>query len=128
VGSAAMIRTWLGAAALGGFLSVAAGAVAAHLAGGDAPAAGLLRTGALYGMVHAAALLAVAAMAGRTDRPGLLLIIAGWSFVAGIFLFSFSLFALALSGDGWLALVTPFGGTGLLIGWAAVGLHAVRRG
>ena len=124
---AAMIRAWLAAAAIGGFLSVAAGAVAAHLAAGDARAAELLRTGALYGMVHAAALLALAAMAERRDRPGLLLNVAGWSFVVGIVLFSFSLFALALSGMAQFARITPFGGVGLLVGWAALGCHAMRR-
>jgi len=122
-----MIRMWIAAAALAGFLSVAAGAIAAHLAGGDARALELLRTDALYGMVHAAALLAVAAMAEQSDRPGLLLIIAGWSFLAGIFLFSLSLFALALTGNAALGLVTPFGGAGLLVGWGALGLHALRR-
>jgi uncharacterized membrane protein YgdD (TMEM256/DUF423 family) len=121
-----MNRAWLAAAALGGFVSVAAGALAAHLAGGDPRAAALLHTGALYGMVHAAALLAVAAIAERDDRPKFLLAIAGWSFAAGIGLFSFSLFALAWSGAGWLALVTPFGGVALLIGWAALGLSAIR--
>ena len=122
-----MIRAWLAAAAIGGFLSVAAGAVAAHLAAGDARAAELLRTGALYGMVHAAALLALTAMAERRDRPGLLLNVAGWSFVVGIVLFSFSLFALALSGIAQFARITPFGGVGLLVGWAALGCHAMRR-
>ena len=122
-----MIRAWLAAAAIGGFLSVAAGAIAAHLAAGDARAAELLRTGALYGMVHAAALLALAAMAERRDRPGLLLNVAGWSFVVGIVLFSFSLFALALSGMAQFARITPFGGVGLLVGWAALGCHAMRR-
>lgn len=122
-----MIRAWLAAAALGGLLSVAAGAVAAHFAGGDARAAELLRTGALYGMVHAAALLAVAALAERNVRPGLALTIAGWSFAAGIFLFSFSLYGLALSGVPALTLVTPFGGAALLVGWAALGVHALRR-
>ncbi|HEY3912724.1 MAG TPA: DUF423 domain-containing protein [Stellaceae bacterium] len=122
-----MIRAWLAAAALGGLLSVAAGAVAAHLAGGDARAAELLRTGALYGMVHAVALLAVTALGERNIRPGLAFIVAGWSFAAGIFLFSFSLFGLALSGATALALVTPFGGVALLVGWAALALHAWRR-
>ena len=46
-----MIRAWLVAAALGGFLSVAAGAAAAHLPAGERSAE-LLRTGALYGMVR----------------------------------------------------------------------------
>jgi uncharacterized membrane protein YgdD (TMEM256/DUF423 family) len=120
-------RAWLAAAAIGGFLSVAAGAVAAHLANGDARAAELLRTGALYGMVHAVALLATAAIAERRDRKSLLLAITGWSFAAGIFLFSFSLFALALTGSAWFAELTPFGGAALLLGWVALGLHTASR-
>jgi uncharacterized membrane protein YgdD (TMEM256/DUF423 family) len=95
-----MIRAWLIAAALGGFLSVAAGAAAAHLPAGERGAE-LLRTGALYGMVHGAALIAVTAMAR----------------------FSLSLFALALSGREWLGMITPFGGAGLLVGWAALAFH-----
>jgi uncharacterized membrane protein YgdD (TMEM256/DUF423 family) len=55
-----MIRLWLAIAGLGGLASVAAGALAAHLAG-EPKAAELLRTGATYGMVHAAALIAVGA-------------------------------------------------------------------
>lgn len=121
-----MIRAWLAAAAFGGFFSVAAGAAAAHLAAGDARAAELLRTGALYGIVHAAALVAVAAMAAHRDRPGLALTLAGCGFAAGSVLFSFSLFALALTGIAGFAVVTPFGGAGLLIGWAALGFAAVR--
>jgi uncharacterized membrane protein YgdD (TMEM256/DUF423 family) len=122
-----MIRVWIVIAAVGGFVSVVAGAAAAHLAGGMARPAELLRTGAAYGMVHAAALLAVAAIAARGERPGLPLAIGGWSFAIGIVLFSFSLFGLAASGERWLAALTPFGGTALLVGWAALGLHAMRR-
>ena len=122
-----MIRAWLAAAAIGGFLSVAAGAVAAHLASRNLHAAELLRTGALYGMVHAATLVALAAIADRGDRFSMLLAIAGWCFVIGICLFSLSLFALALTQYSWFAAVTPFGGTALLVGWAALGLGAARR-
>src|ERR1700731_3099073 len=94
-----MIRAWLIAAALGGFLSVAAGAAAAHLPAGERGAE-LLRTGALYGMVHGAALIAVTAMARSRDRLGL-----------------------PLSGREWLGMITPFGGAGLLVGWAALAFH-----
>jgi uncharacterized membrane protein YgdD (TMEM256/DUF423 family) len=121
-----MIRAWLAIAAIGGFLSVAADAVAVHLDAGGRVAA-LLRTGAHYGMVHAAVLIAVAAMAAARERLGYPLIAAGWGFAAGMILFSFSLFGLALTGIQWLALVTPFGGTGLLIGWAALGVYAFQR-
>ena len=121
-----MIRGWLVAAALVGFLSVAAGAAATHL-GGAERAAGLLRSGALYGMVHAAALLAVTAIAQAHERVGLALTIAGWSFVVGMSLFSISLFALALTVSKWLGMITPFGGVGLLIGWASLAVHALSR-
>jgi uncharacterized membrane protein YgdD (TMEM256/DUF423 family) len=117
-----MIRVWLAVAGLGGALSVVAGALAAHLAD-DAKAAELLRTGALYGMVHAAALLAVVAIATRR----LAVLVAGWSFAAGIVLFSGSLFALAGGAPRWLGWVTPMGGVALIIGWAALTIIAVRR-
>src|SRR5690349_5674174 len=100
-----MIRAWLIAAAVGGFVSVAAGATAAHLPAGER-AAELLRTGALYGMVHAAALIAVTAIAQPRGRLGLALTVAGWSFAAGMLLFSLSLFALALTGREWLGVIT----------------------
>jgi uncharacterized membrane protein YgdD (TMEM256/DUF423 family) len=122
-----MIRVWQACAAIGGFGSVAAGAAAAHVAAGNAHAAELLRTGALYGMVHAAALLAVAALAAGRPRPSGLLTCAGWCFAVGLYLFSFSLFALALTQQHWMALFTPIGGTALLIGWAALGLAALSR-
>jgi uncharacterized membrane protein YgdD (TMEM256/DUF423 family) len=121
-----MIQAWLIAAALGGFLSVAAGAAAAHFAAGERGAE-LLRIGALYGMVHAAALIAVAAIAQSRDRLGLALTVAGWSFAAGMLLFSLSLFGLALTGREWLGMITPFGGTGLLVGWASLGVGAWTR-
>lgn len=121
-----MIRAWLAAAALGGFVSVAAGAAAAHLPAGER-AAELLRTGALYGVVHAAALIGVAAMAHARSRLGLPLMVTGWCFAAGTLLFSTSLFALALTGRSWLGMITPFGGAGLLAGWAALGADASRR-
>jgi uncharacterized membrane protein YgdD (TMEM256/DUF423 family) len=78
-------------------------------------------------MVHAAALIAVTAMAQSRDRLGLALTVAGWSFAAGMLLFSVSLFALALTGREWLGIITPFGGAGLLVGWAAFAFHASSR-
>ena len=121
-----MIRVWLAVAGLGGVAAIVAGAVAAHLA--DEPhAAELLRTGALYGMVHAAALIALIALAqGREPRRGAAAV-AGWSFSAGIVLFSGSLFALAASGARWLGWVTPFGGAALILGWAALLVLGFRR-
>jgi uncharacterized membrane protein YgdD (TMEM256/DUF423 family) len=121
-----MRRLWLVLAGLGGLVSVAAGAYAAHAEIG-ARAVELLRTGAFYGMVHAAALLAVTAAAERRDRLGLALALAGSAFAAGIILFSFSLFALALTGIPGFGRVAPFGGIAFMIGWAALALRGLVR-
>jgi uncharacterized membrane protein YgdD (TMEM256/DUF423 family) len=86
-------------------------------------------------MYHVFALLAVAAAIGHfgpgapNPAPGLgweirLLTIAGWSFIAGIFIFSGSLYALALTGTGILGAITPIGGLGFLIGWACLAIFA----
>jgi len=121
-----VIRLWLVIAGLGGLASVAAGALAAHVAD-DPRGAELLRTGALYGMVHAAALIAVIGLAqGREPRRGAAAF-AGWAFALGLVLFSGSLFALAGSEARWLGWVTPVGGIALLLGWAALASLALRR-
>ena len=121
-----MIRWWLAVAGLGGFASVAAGALAAHFAG-EPKAAELLRTGATYGMVHSVALIAVIALVqGSEPRRGGAAV-AGWSFAIGIVWFSGSLFALAGSEARWLGWVTPFGGVALLVGWAAMAVRAFCR-
>jgi uncharacterized membrane protein YgdD (TMEM256/DUF423 family) len=122
-----MIRFWLAIAGFAGLASVLAGAGAAHL-GGEPKSAELLRTGALYGMVHAAALIAVVAlMPEREPRRGAAAI-AGWSFAAGLVLFSGSLFALALGGPRWIGWATPVGGLALMLGWATLAMLALRRG
>ena len=121
-----MIRVWMAVAGLGGVAAIVAGAVAAHLA--DEPrAAELLRTGALYGMVHAAALVALIALAqGREPRRGAA-VVAGWSFTAGIVLFSGTLFALALGAPRPLGWAAAAGGVAMMLGWAALASLALRR-
>jgi uncharacterized membrane protein YgdD (TMEM256/DUF423 family) len=49
---------------------------------------------------------------------------AGWAFLAGIVLFSGSLYALAISGVTTLGAVTPIGGLAFLIGWACLAFAA----
>jgi uncharacterized membrane protein YgdD (TMEM256/DUF423 family) len=124
--SIAAVTGLLSIAAVTGLLSIVAGAIAAHLAPGDWTAE-ILRTGALYGMVHAAVLIAVVAVAQSRGLPDITLIIAGWSFAAGASLFSLSLFTLALTGIVPFGWITPVGGVSLLLGWAALGVHAVQR-
>ena len=41
----------------------------------------------------------------------------GWAFLAGIIIFSGSLYILSLTGVRWLGAITPIGGLGFIIGW-----------
>jgi uncharacterized membrane protein YgdD (TMEM256/DUF423 family) len=47
-------------------------------------------------------------------------VLAGWFFIAGVILFSGSLYALALTGNRRWAAATPFGGLAFLLGWLAL--------
>ncbi len=114
----------LGAAS--GFIAVAAGAFGAHaLKARLAPdLLAVFETGARYQMYHALALLAAAWAATRW--PGRLLAASGGCFVAGTVLFSFSLYALALTGVRGFGAITPFGGVLFLAGWLLLLLAAWR--
>ena len=68
-------------------------------------------------MYHALALGLVALAAARWPQNGLFAV-AGWAFVAGVAIFSGSLYILALTGTKWLGAITPIGGVAFLVGWA----------
>jgi uncharacterized membrane protein YgdD (TMEM256/DUF423 family) len=77
-------------------------------------------------MYHALALLAVAWAVTRWPGSNLPAA-AGWLFVAGTVLFSFSLYLLALTGQRWLGAITPLGGVAFVAGWVCLALAAWRR-
>jgi len=52
--------------------------------------------------------------------------VAGWLFIAGIVLFSGSLYAMALTGLRGLGAITPIGGAAFLAGWLALAWAASR--
>jgi uncharacterized membrane protein YgdD (TMEM256/DUF423 family) len=99
---------------------VALGAFAAHgLKARLAPdLLAVFETGVRYQMYHALALLAAAWASSKW--PGGAVTAAGWLFVAGIVLFSGSLYALALGAPRWLGPITPVGGLAFLAGWACL--------
>jgi uncharacterized membrane protein YgdD (TMEM256/DUF423 family) len=122
----AMEKTWFIIGAALAFLGVAAGAFGAHGLREHltADALNTYETASRYHLIHALALLAVAFAASRWG--GGLTTAAGWLLVAGIVLFSGSLYLLAISGVRWLGAVAPFGGVAFLAGWACLVLAAWR--
>jgi uncharacterized membrane protein YgdD (TMEM256/DUF423 family) len=117
------MNVWLLIAAIHGFVAVAAGAFGAHGLQGrlDAHALGIFETGARYQMYHALA-IGLAAVASR-NRPAQF---ACALFLAGIILFSGSLYLLALTGAHLFGFITPFGGVAFLAGWATLAWSATR--
>lgn len=107
-------------------LAVAAGAFGAHAlrARLDPAMLAVFETAARYQMYHALGLLLVAWALARWPSP--FVTAAGWCFVAGIVLFSGSLYALTLSGVRGLGMITPLGGLAFLAGWALLAVAPWR--
>ena len=96
------------------FLAVALGAFGAHSLKSTLELRGMVEVwnkAVLYHFIHAIALF-VLALYGTANRG------AWWLFFAGIFLFSGSLYAMALTNLRWLGAITPLGGLCFLAGWA----------
>ncbi|MBW4465779.1 MAG: DUF423 domain-containing protein [Pegethrix bostrychoides GSE-TBD4-15B] len=121
-----MIRVFLLTAALLGGLAVAAGAFATHALKATLPerALEIFETAARYQMYHALALLAVALLLSRTEAAQVWLNAAGFGFIAGVLIFSGSLYALSFSGVKWLGALAPLGGAAFLLGWGCLAVAA----
>jgi uncharacterized membrane protein YgdD (TMEM256/DUF423 family) len=109
-----------------GGLSVAIGAFAAHGLKNllDTSSLSWIETGAQYQMAHAAVLLILGfAIKQWPHWKGLPM--AGFSFSAGILLFSGSLYLMAATQIKALGIITPIGGIAFLIGWGCLLYAAV---
>ncbi len=122
-----MQRLFLSFAAISGFLSVCLGAFAAHGLKHHIAAESLTiwQTGVQYQMYHALALLTIGLLYETQTSKALK--ISGLAFILGSFLFSGSLYTLALGAPKALGVITPLGGLIFLVGWAALVAHALRR-
>lgn len=121
-----MERLWFGLGAALAALGVMTGAFAAHGLEGRISDHDLdvWQTGARYHFFHALALFVVAWAAERWG--GGLTTAAGLLFVAGIALFSGSLYLLSTSGERTLGAITPVGGVCFIAGWGCLVAAAIR--
>jgi len=113
-----LVKIYLLCASGGGLVAVALGAFGAHaLKAKLSPAMlSVWQTAVNYQFYHVLALLLVAVLLhfGWQSRW---LVVAGACFLAGMLLFSGSLYWLALGGPSWLGPITPFGGLSFMMGW-----------
>ncbi len=118
-----MSKKWLIISGVSGFLGVALGAFGAHGLKNiiSAEMIETYKTGILYQLIHSVVLLALALSAGKTFEGS------NWFFLAGIVLFSFSLYLYAVTGVVFFAMITPFGGVCFLVGWLWLVVTAVKK-
>jgi uncharacterized membrane protein YgdD (TMEM256/DUF423 family) len=121
-----MAERWFAIGAWLGALGVGMGAFGAHglKTRVSADMIAVWETAARYQVFHALALLATGWACERW--PGAYSSGAGWLFLAGVAIFSGSLYALALTGFRALGAVTPIGGLCLIAGWACLAMAAMR--
>lgn len=106
---------WLVISGTLGFLAVALGAFGAHSLKSIVSADMLVvyKTGIMYHLIHSGVLLALTLSSKDFSKSSVFIF-------AGIILFSFSLYFYAITQVTGFAIVTPFGGVSLLIGWVLI--------
>ena len=115
-------------AAFAGALGVVLGAFGAHALRGSIEPRVMetFQTAVQYQLIHALALLMVSFSMGWLGQS-LSFEISAYAFMAGIILFSGSLFGLVLTEMRWLGPVTPLGGFCLIVGWLALLVGGFRQ-
>ncbi|MBZ5603746.1 MAG: DUF423 domain-containing protein [Acidobacteriia bacterium] len=113
---------WTAAAAILLALAVALGAFGAHGLRGkiDDYSMTIWERAVFYHFVHALGLLIASIM----PRPSTT---ANWLFLAGILLFSGSLYVLAVTGVRTLGAVTPFGGVAFIAAWLVLAWSTTHK-
>ena len=108
-------------------VAVAAGALGAHMLRPrlSEKMMDVFETGVRYQMFHAFALVLSGWASMQTETT--IFRKAAWSFLAGIVIFSGSLYTLALSDTGWVGAMTPIGGLCFLAGWSYFAIGFLRR-
>lgn len=85
---------------------------------------GVLQTAVLYQFLHALGLLCIGTLLQR--RKDRLLGVAGDLLLAGVVLFSGSLYALLCGAPRGLGILTPVGGLCLMVGWCVAAVALLR--
>jgi uncharacterized membrane protein YgdD (TMEM256/DUF423 family) len=87
---------------------------------------GVYEKAVFYHFLHAMGILVVAVLTRTGTFPEQAADTVCWFLLAGIVLFSGSLYVLAVSGNRALGMITPFGGVAFIIGWLWLAWHLRR--
>jgi uncharacterized membrane protein YgdD (TMEM256/DUF423 family) len=123
-----MSNLFIGLGATSAFISVAAGAFGAHALDHvlDADMLAVYNTAVDYQFFHSIGLIVIGALHKISPRHCHL--VSAWAMLAGIAIFSGSLYILSTTGIKWLGMITPIGGVSLLAAWLTLALGYLSGG
>ena len=106
-------------------LSVVAGAFGAHALKNILTAERLAtwQTAVQYHAWHALGLMLIGLISAQFQLD---LSLPAWFLLVGVLIFSGSLYALCLTGIGWLGAITPIGGVAFIVGWVILGFRILK--
>ena len=116
-------RTWVVISGITGLLGVAFGAFGAHILKPQLSADMMetFRTGVQYQLIHSVVMLSVALSGIQKYLKAEIF------FLAGVILFSFTLYLYSLTNIKLFAMITPVGGVFFLTGWIMIIIKALRQ-
>ncbi len=123
-----MYKFFLQFAAISGAIAVSLGAFGAHALKEKLAESGLTgtyETAVSYHFYHTLALLAIGLIAMKF--PSSMINWSGYAMIAGLVMFSGSLYLLCLSGMRWLGAITPIGGLALIAAWVLLFIAVSRE-
>ena len=122
------MKTWLIIGACLAGVSVLFGAFGAHglktrLSSNDL---GIFETAVRYQIYHSLGILFIGTLGITKSFPDNILLIPTYLMVAGIIIFSGSLYILVLTNTRWLGAITPIGGGLLIFSWFLLAFNIYR--
>jgi uncharacterized membrane protein YgdD (TMEM256/DUF423 family) len=112
---------------ISGMIAVGLGAFGAHALKAKLEAEGTLatfQTAVQYQFYHTLALLFIGLLMMRLESPWLNY--SAYGMMAGILIFSGSLYILCFTGIKWMGAITPIGGLGFILGWGFLFLAVMK--
>lgn len=123
-----MAKLFLVLGTLSACLAVILGAFGAHLLKARLSSEMLViyQTGNQYHFYHALGLVLIGLLALHLPESAFLKW-SGWLMLAGILIFSGSLYILSISGISWFGAITPVGGTTFIVSWILLGIAVLKH-
>lgn len=122
-----MTKLFLSIGSINAMLAVMLGAFGAHGLKSrlSAEMMEIFHTAVQYHFIHALGLLAVGLVAFHLPESSWIRW-SGWLMLAGIVIFSGSLYLLSISGVRWLGAITPIGGLAFIAGWLLLTIGVIK--